>query len=92
MARRGERSEYATQRRSLSHIVQEHAHVDLFNGDQVNTLNRAELYNKLYEKHGAVDIRVIREYEQGEILSDPRGTGSHQKEEKADARKRIRKR
>jgi len=79
MGKRGQRSAYSEQRRSLSHIVQEHAHIDLLNGDQVNTLTAADVYNKLHEKHGAVDIRVIREYEQGEVLSSPRGDGTHQK-------------
>jgi len=79
MVKRGQRSPYSTQRRSLSHIVQQSAHVDYDNGDQVNTLTTADLYNKLYEKHGAVDLRVILEYEEGEILSNPKGTGSHQK-------------
>ena len=79
MVKRGRRSSYSRQRRSLSHIVQQNAHVDYNNGDQINVLTTADLYDKLYEKHGAVDLRVIREYEEGEILSNPKGTGSHQK-------------
>lgn len=81
MTKRGKRSKYAVLRRSASHIVQENAHIDYDKGEQINVLTKADLYDRLYEKHGFMDARVLLEYERGEILSDPRGDGSHQRRE-----------
>lgn len=80
------RSEYARQRKYVSRLVSKNSHRDYRKSESVNILTEADLYDALTEEFGVPHPAVIQSYNRGEIISDSRGQGSHDKQPKPGKR------
>lgn len=84
--KRGGRSPHARQRRHASRIVSKNAHRDYRKAESINTITDMDLYNALQEKFGMPYISIVQSYERGEVISDGRGEGTHDRPPKKEKR------
>lgn len=75
--KRGGRSQYARQRKYVSRLVSKAAHRDYRKSESINVLTPTDIYDALTEKFDLPLFTVIRSYDRGEVISDGRGEGSH---------------
>ena len=80
--KRGGRSQYARKRKYASCLVSKESHRDLRKSESINVLTEADLYDALTEEFGVPHPAVIKAYDRGEVISDGRGQGTHDRPSK----------
>ena len=84
MTRRGRRSRGAEQRRFLVRLISREAYRDPAKAESINIYTTKQLEHLLEKQFGRIVTPRFLRYEQGEVISDPKGRGSFQTHEEDD--------
>jgi hypothetical protein len=69
------------QKKIVARLVEKEAYRDPWDArrESINTLAPGEIMGKVYQEHEQIEFWACESYDLGEVLSNTKGTGTHQR-------------